>query len=1081
MSTRNISSETRSYIHAISQTLASGKATEHSHRPALKELIQGLGKDVEAINEPSQEKYGAPDLIINCRGIPIGHIECKNIGANLNDIENNEQLMRYRDALPNLILTDYLEFRWYTNGEFRDSARIGHKVGQDKVAIDKYKKEDICKLFDKFLTADIPTIKKPDELARRMAAKTKLLRDSISLVLKDKSESESLWDLLVSYRKVLIANLSVKQFSDMQAQTATYGLFAARCLHENSDEPFTRMSAIFANTTPFLKNIFNRLAGPDAHPRIAWIIDDIALLLERTNMEEILEGFMVRSKGHDPVVHFYEDFLAAYDPELREMRGVYYTPEPVVSYIVKSVDKLLQECFDFTDGLAHDAEYDNSGRQVLILDPAVGTGSFLREVISHIRQTITKNGLGGAWKDFVIDDLLPRLFGFELLMAPYAICHLKLAIELGESDKPFMMPKDKRLEVFLTNTLEEAHEQTAGMLFAAKEITKEASSADAIKRDKPVMVIIGNPPYSGHSANKGPWITKLIDLYKRDFPELQKPGQAKWLSDDYVKFIRFAQWRIERTGEGVLGFITNHSYLDNPTFRGMRSSLMKTFDKIYLLDLHGNANKRERTPDGGKDENVFDIKQGVVIGLFVKCMKNTTSKNDGEDNDKPAEVFHADLWGDRENDKDGGKYGWLARNDVKTTKWSPLEPVHPLYLFVPRDNTFIEEYEEAWSIQSIFSLNGDPAPGIVTTHDKFAISWTTEEAEDKVKRFLETESETEARGKWKLCSQDQWQYDKAKEELSKGKWKERIVPILYRPFDTRVTVYDRHVAVHRRDRVMRHMMAGPNLGISTTKSIEIMQGWEHALVSNSLIQHHTVSMKEVNYLFPLYIYVKDKQADFGKRRDANLNPEFIRAVCDALDYDFISDGAGNLENDFGPEDIFHYIYAVFHSPEYRLRYADFLKSDFPRVPMTKNKELFFILVGFGQILTALHLMKTEGSDLPAFPIEDKDLTDKNGKKIKYVKNKITKIEYVPPSSEGKLGLVKINKGQYFEGIDSETWNFSIGGYQPAEKWLTDHKGKVLSFGELKHYRRICAALSETQKIMKDIDAAIETHGGWPLS
>ena len=364
-----------------------------------------------------------------------------------------------------------------------------------------------------------------------------------------------------------------------------------------------------------------------------------------------------------------------------------------MSYIVRSVDRLLRDGFNLSDGLADTGKVmvdlpgdrQEESPRVLILDPAAGTGTFLREVIASIRATVEGKGLAGAWPDYVQSHLLPRLFGFELLMAPYAICHLKLALEIGGAGTGFAVPKGERLNVFLTNTLEEPRDAVSGQtVLMAHEIAREAASADAVKRDKPVMVILGNPPYSGHSANKGQWIRDLIDSYKRDFPELRKPAQAKWLSDDYVKFIRFAQWRIERTGEGVLAFVTNHSYLDNPTFRGMRQSLMQTFDDIYLLDLHGNKKKKERTPEGGKDGNVFDIQQGVAIGLFVK-------RADAPEG--PAQVFHADLWGERESGQDGGKYGWLAANDISTTDWQQLSPRQPQYLFIPRDEALADEYE----------------------------------------------------------------------------------------------------------------------------------------------------------------------------------------------------------------------------------------------------------------------------------------------------------------------------------------------------------------------------------------------------
>ena len=804
------------YSKELSQEYETGKATEHSYRPALKRLIEALGGDgIRALNEPSHVECGAPDFIVEENGVPIGHIECKDIGVNLDVAQASEQLKRYRGGLPNLILTNYVEFRWYRDGTLRDSVRFGHLDGHDRIAFDKAGANQGISLLGQFFSADAPSINNPSDLAKRMASKAKLMRNGVSNILAQEGGEGPLHSLLDAYREVLIKDLSTDDFSDLQAQTAAYGLFAARCRHEPASGPFTRMSAVFAKTTPFLRDVFGQIAGPGIDHRIAWIVDDLAFLLDRTDMSAILEDFGSRTVEEDPVVHFYEDFLAAYDPKMRKQRGVYYTPEPVVSYIVRSIDYLLRNRFYLQDGLANTetinikipVDQQEVSPRVLILDPATGTGTFLREVITLIRGTIETKGLAGAWPDYVKEHLLPRLFGFELLMAPYAICHLKLALEIAGSEAHFAMPDGVRLNVFLTNSLEEPHEAISGQrAFFAHEIAREAASADTIKRDKPVMVVLGNPPYSGHSANKGVWIKGLIDNYKSGFPELKKPGQAKWLSDDYVKFIRFAQWRIERTGEGVVGFVTNHRYLDNPTFRGMRASLLETFDEIYLLDLHGNAKRKEHAPDGGIDENVFDIQQGVAIGLFVK---QTNGASD------PAKIFHADLWGERESHQHGGKYQWLAANDVNTTCWQQLSPKHPQFLFIPRDEELAGEYEDLWSIPTIFSPVGDPAPGIVTTHDQFAISWNPVEAAAKVERLLATASEEEARSIWRLCSQSQWQYDRAKEGLADYSWRDQIKNILYRPFDVRTTVFDHNVAVHRRERVMRHMLAGPNMGLST--------------------------------------------------------------------------------------------------------------------------------------------------------------------------------------------------------------------------------------------------------------------------
>lgn len=1061
----------QAYCNQIAQVYATRQATEHSYRPAFASLIETLGgNQVRAINEPSHIACGAPDFIVERNGGPTGHVECKDVSVNLDNVENDEQLQRYRDGLPNLILTNYLEFRWYTEGQLREIACLGRLGSQNRIEFDRSGAEQVRALFDGFFAADLPTINNPRELAERIAAKARLLRDGVERIFTQEDQSGPLHDLFTAYKHVLIQNLNPNGFADLQAQTAAYGLFAARCQHEPA-RPFTRKEAIFAKTTPFLRDVFGRIAGPDIDPRLAWVVDDLARLLDRADMAAILTDFGRRTRQEDPVVHFYEDFLAAYDPKLREVRGVYYTPEPVVSYIVRSVDHLLRDRFGLADGLADtatvtversDGEQETSPR-VLILDPAAGTGTFLREAIAVIRATIKNKGLGGVWPDYVRDHLLPRLFGFELLMAPYAICHLKLALEIGGPEADFMMPAGERLRVFLTNTLEEPHERATGALFA-HEIVREAAGADDVKRKKPVMVVLGNPPYSGHSVNKGAWIAELIDDYKFGFPELKKPAQGKWLSDDYVKFIRFAQWRIERTGEGVLGFVTNHGWLDNPTFRGMRRSLMGTFDEIRVLDLHGNVKRRERAPDGGRDANVFDIQQGVAIGLFVK----------GSDAaDSPARVFHADVWGEREAGPDGGKYGWLAANNMETTQWVELAPKPPLYLFIQRDEELLEEYETAWSIPAIFSPNGDPAPGIVTTHDQFAISWTPEEAAAKVERLLATASEDEARDQWRLCSQNQWEYGRAKRELAKGLWRERIESILYRPFDIRTTVFDGNVAVHRRERVMRHMLADPkakqNLGlISCRQQSQVGVEWSLCGVTRSIIESCAISNKtrEINYLFPLYTYPENRETFTPDSRVPNINQDFIKILSALIGLTFIPDGTGNLETTFGPEDIFHYLYAILHSLEYRRRYADFLKSDFPRIPLTNDRTLFTKLATLGNQLAALHLMETEGENTPTFPVVGS--------------NRMERARYAPPN-DGLLGRVWINRDQYFEGVAPKTWTFAIGGYRPAEKWLKDRKGRLLSFDDITHYRSICEALAGTPAIMARIDETVTLHGGWPLT
>ena len=1021
------------YLHAIENKLAMDDATEHTHRAALQALIESLLSGVNATNEPKHIECGAPDFVVRKGVTTIGYIEAKDIGKSLDEAEKSDQLKRYQESLTNLMLTDYLEFRWYVDGDIRLSARLGTPTKEGKIKRDKMGVEATAELLNGFLAHKAEAVGTPKDLALRMARLAHMIRNLIVNAFAKEPESGSLHTQLLAFRDNLIPDLSVEYFADMYAQTIAYGLFAARCAAPDNKE-FTRFDAAqnLPKTNPFLRKLFQHIAGYELDDRIAWLVDDLAQVLAQADMEAVLKNFGKHSGKADPVVHFYETFLKAYDPKVREMRGVYYTPEPVVSYIVRSIDHLLKTRFNKPQGLADD--------NTLILDPATGTATFLYMVINEIRQSFA--GQEGMWNDYVAGKLLKRIFGFELLMAPYAVAHLKLGLLLQETGYKFQ--SDERLGVYLTNTLDEAFKH-AETLFA-QWISEEANAAARVKKDEPIMVVLGNPPYSGHSANKGEWAKQLVETYKKDCPELYKPAQAKWLQDDYVKFLAFGQWRIERTGQGILGYITNHAYLDNPTFRGMRQSLMSTFTDIYILNLHGNSKKKEITPEGSKDENVFDIQQGVSICLLVK---EPGSK-------KKAKVHYADLWGLRV-----GKYQTLFETNVNDTVWEELKPHSPYYLFVKRDETDLAEYMQGWKLPDIMNQNGDPAPGIVTTHDEFAISWNAEEAKNKVNRLIETDSEDEARTLFRLCKQAQWNYKSAKLELSTNEWIKEIKTILYRPFDILWTVYNPNVAVHRRERVMRHMLAGDNLGLVCPRRVETSGSWQHIYCSKNIIDHVAVSSKTVDSIFPLYLYPAEGEMQLeGGHRRANLNPEFIKTVQEKLGLKFIEDGKGDLEQTFGPEDIFNYAYAIFHSPAYRTRYAEFLKIDFPRLPLTSDKELFKALVAKGAELVALHLMES--------PVLNKPIT-------KYPvtgSNEVDKVAY-----DEKTQRVYINKEQYFEGVPPGVWNFQIGGYQVCHKWLKDRKGRKIGVDDSTHYQKIVVALKETIRLMVEIDELIP---GWPV-
>lgn len=916
-----------------------------------------------------------------------------------------------------------------------------------------------------FLSAAPVTVGHAGALARTMAAKTRLLRDTMVCVLAQDKGAGPLQDLWQVYRQALITNLSAEDFADLQAQTTTYGLFAARCGHPTG-APFTRQSAVFSTTTPFLQDVFNHVTAPGLDERMAWIVDDLARLLEQADMVAILKDFRQHSQREDPVVHFYETFLKAYDPELKDIRGVYYTPGPVVSYIVRSVDKLLQDQFGVAFGLAEMPGPDEQHR-VLILDPAAGTGTFLREVVVHVRATLGQQGLAGTWPDYVKQHLLPRLFGFELLMAPYAVGHLKLALELGNEHQGLQLEPGQRLNLVLTNTLEGGRQQMQGV-FPAHAMAREAASTDEVKRQKPVMVVIGNPPYSGHSANKSFWINQLLRGQDNDGAtgsyfhvdgQLLQEKNMKWLNDDYVKFIRFAQWCIEKTGEGILAFVTNHSYLDNPTFRGMRRSLMETFDDLYLLDLHGNARRREQAPGGGRDMNVFDIQQGVAIGLFVKHgnSPHRLKKN----------VFWAELWGERDAGPGGGKYGWLAANDVKTTPWRRLLPHAPCYLFVPRNEKLTKEYERGYKVTDIFL---EQSVGIATARDKLSIQFDGDRLRQVVNDFSQRDVE-DARQAYGLGKDTRdWSVQRAQQDLNDHPDQDgHIVKILYRPFDQRFTYYTgrgRGFICKPRQRVMRHVLNGSNLALCIGRAGQATgsQQWDVVLVSSRPTDLN-LFRRGGNCLFPLYRRWTGDDLPVGSTRQHNLSPDFIRASEAALGFTFAPDVPGDLVTSFGPEDVLHSIYAVLHSPTYRQRYQDHLKADFPVLPLIGSPALFADLAGLGQQLVALHLLQEEGQDMPTFPHPGH--------------NGVENISYRPPQNHHP-GQVWINAKQCFHSVSPETWTFTIGGYAPAQKWLKDRKGHGLSFAHLHHYRRLCAALATTPRLMAAVDATIDAHGGWPL-
>ncbi len=1052
----------QAYLQEVTQIYHKGNATEHTYRPALQKLMESLDNSIQAVNEPKRIKCGAPDFLISQGALEIGHIEAKDIGIPLKGVEKTGQMKRYFQALGNLILTDYLEFRWYVEGELRLSASIATLDKQKKIKANPEGILQVDQLLRQFLLTKVVQVTTPKALAKRMAALAQLIRDAINTALNDSDRGGMLRQQLESFRAVLIRDLTGEQFADMYAQTICYGLFAARC---NTDQVnfFSRETAGFRlpKTNPFLRGIFNQIAGSELDDRITWAVDTLASILQQTDMSAILSDFGKRDRREDTVVHFYETFLAEYDPKMRESRGVYYTPEPVVGYIVRSVDYILKEKFGIKKGLADAKKIQVpnpkgagtiESHQVLILDPAVGTGTFMHRVIEHIYESFKNQK--GMWSGYVSQHLLPRLFGFELLMAPYTVAHMKLGLQLQETGYDFS--SEERLRIYLTNTLQEGFQIPAADGFMNR-IRDEAEAAKGVKQDTPVMVILGNPPYSYESMNTDPWIVNLVkDYYHVDGKPLGERN-PKGLLDDYVKFIRFAQHRVAETGYGVVALITNHGYLDNPTFRGMRQNLMQTFDEIYVLDLHGNSKKKEVCPDGSPDQNVFDIQQGVAIAFFIKYQDSQQDL---------AKVYHADLWGLREVKENkelvGGKYHWLDENDINSTEWKVINPNASFYLFKDRNVDLLPEYESGWKVVDIMPVN---STGVKTHRDHFVIDFDFEILRKKIEDFRNlSTSDNDICDKYDIKTTRDWDINRSRKSLSNNvQWENYFIKCLYRPFDKRDYYHHEDVVELPRQGVMQHLLIDNNLALLVNRQIKA-ESIQHTFVGDCPIDFHVLETANASvYIFPLYLYPTNtilKEENFNTRRP-NLAPEFINELSEKLSLEFSPDGKGDQIQTFAPEDIFNYIYATFHSPTYRQRYAEFLKMDFPRVPLTSNKKLFWELATTGDRLVQLHLMKETGAEISSYPIDGSNLVEQ----VKYNETQ---------------QQIWINDQQYFTNIPNHIWNFYIGGYQVCQKWLKDRKGRELSFDNLVHYQNIISILGETIEIMNDIDQIITRHGGFPF-
>ena len=1084
------------YITKINTLFQTGNAREHSYRGDLQNLIMEILPDVLVTNEPARVECGAPDYVLTRKDIPLGYIEAKDIGVDLASKTLKEQFDRYKSGLSNLIFTDYMDFHFYKEGELITKIAIA-KIENGSIVPVEENFTAFTNLIQNFVQVISQTIKSPTKLAQMMAGKARLMADVIEKSLNHddvENKRTQLKSQMLSFQQMLIHDIDNKAFSDIYAQTIAYGMFAAR-YHDPTLPTFSRMEAaeLIPKSNPFLRKLFHDIAGYDLDDRLVWIVDELVSIFLATDVSKIMKNFGKSTKQEDPVVHFYETFLGEYNPALRKARGVWYTPQPVVNFIVRAVDDILKTEFNLPQGLADtskirikkkavtqtlgknakikEVETEIEVHKVQILDPATGTGTFLAEVVRHIHQKF--KGQQGIWSKYVTNDLIPRLNGFELLMASYAMAHLKMDMLLTETG--YKPTDEQRFRIFLTNSLEEAHPDTQ-TLFSSW-LSDEADQANAIKRDAPVMVVIGNPPYSGESSNKGEWIMNLMEDYKKEpgGKEKLKERNPKWINDDYVKFMRFGQHFIDKNGEGILAFINPHGFLDNPTFRGMRWNSLKTYDKIYTIDLHGNSKKNEVSTDGSIDQNVFDIMQGVSINLFIKTGKKK--------NEELGQVFHYDLYGKRDF-----KYNFLQENSLKSITYREVENFAPNYFFVNKNFEELKKYNGGFAVNKLFLVN---SIGIVTARDAFTICETKDKVRKTLNEFLAINDEA-ARAKFNLGKDVRdWQVNFARTDLEKHYPDEnRIVKIAYRPFDDKFTFYtgkSKGFHCYPRNEVMRNFVNKDNLAIDLCRQL-VSDSYSHIFITNKIVDDSFVSnkSKERGYVCLLYLYPEtNTQQNLleTNERTPNLNPEIVKAIASGLGLSFVNEKEtegevcfansdevrAEFKQSFAPIDLLDYIYAVLHSPTYRSTYKEFLKIDFPRVPYPTDVETFWQLVKLGGELREIHLLESSVVEkyITQYPEDGDNIVGKpkyEQRNFVMENDTITHNDTTEP-----MGRVYINETQYFDNVPLVAWEFYIGGYQPAQKWLKDRKGRELSYEDILHYQKMIVALFETDRIMKEID------------
>jgi len=1006
------------YISSISSKFSHKETSEMGYRTDFEILLKGIFEfiNVRRIDHDARAKQGnKPDFVVLNFDVPILYIEAKDIGVLLDKVEKSEQMARYY-GYANLVLTDYVEFRFYRNGvRYEEPIKIAsYDLKHRTITPLPENYNHVAKTLLDFTQKHKEPIRSGEHLSKIMGGKAQRIRDNIKQFLSIQSERNvEITRIYETFKKLLVHDLSKDAFADMYAQTLVYGLFVAR-YHDSTPETFSRQEArdLVPASNPLLRHFFDHIVGPNFDKRLEYIVNELCAVFSHANVHELMKQYFQNGlwgnthEGPDPVIHFYEDFLKEYDPELRKKLGAFYTPLPVVRFIVRSVDYLLEKDFGLAAGLADTSKSANGIHRVQILDPAVGTGTFISATIRTIYKRLLDGGQKGRWPAYVHHDLLPRLHGFELMMAPYTIAHLKLSMAFKETG---FWNFHRRLGIYLTNSLEEGSQQ-AEMLTSfglAESIAEESKEAEVIKNKTPIMVVVGNPPYSVSSSNKGKWILDLIKDYKKNLHERKTN-----LDDDYIKFIRLAEHFVEKNESGIVAMITNNSFIDGITYRQMRKHLLETFDAIYILDLHGNTKKKEKTPAGGEDKNVFDIQQGVAISIFVRKVSEEKTLGD---------VYHAEIYGKRKD-----KFRSLDENDMQNIKWKKIDYSDPYYFFVPKDFGLESDYEKGFKVDDLFPILNS---GVQTDRDSLFIDFDKVNLTKKIQELLSGNYTASFKSTYRVFDSSGY---KLTARLKGKSFDENYIQAeQYRLFDYMWIYYDPELVSRSGYKVYRHLINKDNLALLISRQ-QSSSDFQHIFLTKTLVDRCTVSLqtKEGAYTFPLYVYIEDGS------RIPNLKKEIVSEI-------------ENIVGKVSPEDIFDYIYAALHSPNYRNQYKEFLKVDFPRVPYPKDKESFKNLAALGSELRLLHLLESPKVNqfITTYPVAGSDAVEN----VSYKDEKVI-----------------INAEQYFGNVPELAWNFYIGGYQPAQKWLKDRKWRTLTNADIEHYQKIIVTLTETDRIMKEI-------------